>query len=201
MSLVNFADVTSPYSIPLITSSKLTRSSSGAFYATDSLRRVWVIYPNNTNRVFAGGNTNLTFPIDGTGTLVSFSAPKQLAFDDSGTLWVSDASHFRIRKVDATGSAQTFVGTIKGTSDGVGTNAMFNAPNGLVIEPTTGTMYISDNQCIRSVQVSGLVNRLAGKCGTSGMADGVGTISRFFGPGVRAKWISSDDAGGVCRVI
>jgi hypothetical protein len=191
-------DVTTPYTIPF-TSSKLIRSSDGVFYATEFLRRVWVIYPNNTNRVFSGGNTNLTFPIDGAGTVVSFNAPKQLAFDVNGTLLISDSRNFRIRKVDARGSARTFVGTIKGTSDGMGTNASFTAPNGLAIEPTTGTMYISDNQCIRSVQPSGLVNRLAGKCGSSGTNDGVGSNARFFGPGVRGKWgLQMMDA---CRLV
>ena len=60
-------------------------------------------------------------------------------------------------KLTISGVIEDFVGVVgtPGNQDGVGSNALFNFPWGLAINPNTGFMYASSNHCIRKITTSG----------------------------------------------
>ena len=66
-----------------------------------------------------------------------------------------------------------------GTTDGTGTNALFNFPMGVAVD-NLGNIYVSDfsNTSIRKVDTEGVVSTFAG--GTEGTADGTGTNAQFI---------------------
>ena len=94
----------------------------------------------------------------------------------------------------------TVLGSEAGYTDGAGTNAKINFPNGVSVD-SNGMLYIADtyNHCIRKQDVSGgcwlcvvmlhvseccgsgIVSTIAGSS-SSGYADGVGTSATFNGP-------------------
>lgn len=70
-----------------------------------------------------------------------------------------------------------------GSSDGTGSAAEFNSPNGLVIDGQ-GNLYVADtgNSTIRKVSPTGVVTTLAGTAGQTGSQDGQGAAARFSSP-------------------
>lgn len=70
-----------------------------------------------------------------------------------------------------------------GTADGTGSQARFNHPTGIAIDPS-GNVYVSDmlNSTIRKITPDGTVTTLAGAAGQPGYADGTGASARFNRP-------------------
>ena len=117
---------------------------------------------------------------DGVGTGASFNHPEKITTD--GTyLFVADTNNHKIRKVViATGEVTTFAGSgTAGSTDGIGTNASFDRPSGLV---TNGTfLYVTDRGThkIRKIEIdTGQVTTLAGT-GSPGSTDANGTSASF----------------------
>lgn len=81
-----------------------------------------------------------------------------------------------------------------GTADGMGSQARFNAPTGIVVDPS-GNVYVSDmlNSTIRKITPDGTVTTLAGAAGQAGYIDGIGASARFNRPTGLAK----DSAGNL----
>jgi sugar lactone lactonase YvrE len=81
----------------------------------------------------------------------------------------------------------TYAGsTTSGTTNGVGTNAKFNTPAGVICD-TVGNLYVTDssNRLIRLVDTNAAVTVLAGS-GSFGLVDGFGTVAWFGNPlGIR----------------
>src|SRR5471032_1340058 len=85
--------------------------------------------------------------------------------------------------------AQTFAFTTlagrasSGSNDGVGSDARFNAPQGIAVD-VNGVLYVADteNHVIRKITPDGTVTTLAGTAGLSGGADGAGSAARFNFP-------------------
>ncbi|MGO8929776.1 MAG: hypothetical protein ACLQU3_23160 [Limisphaerales bacterium] len=67
--------------------------------------------------------------------------------------------------------------------DGTGTNATFNAPEGVAVD-TNGNVYVADyqNDTIREVTPAGVVTTIAGKALIPADLDGMGTNAAFFNP-------------------
>ncbi len=91
----------------------------------------------------AGSTTGAAGNADGTGTAATFSGPKGLAIDSSGTnLYVAARSGNNIRRiVIATGVVTTLAGSTTGAAghaDGTGTAALFSAPGGIAIDNRRG---------------------------------------------------------------
>ncbi|MES2809849.1 MAG: putative Ig domain-containing protein [Bacteroidota bacterium] len=111
-----------------------------------------------TVTTFAGtagssGSTNAT------GTAAKFNNPEATALDASGNLYVVDAGNNCIRRVTPAGVVTTFVGNpavAAALTNGVGTAALFNQPNGILIDATSTNMYVSEfgNNSIRKVVIS-----------------------------------------------
>lgn len=105
------------------------------------------------------------------------NAPRGIALDGFGTLFIADTQNHRVRRVDAlTGVITTVAGT--GTSgfsnDGMAaTSAQLNVPSDVAIDGS-GTVYIADSQNsrIRSVDETGIITTVAGNGTSGGAGDG-----------------------------
>jgi len=111
--------------------------------------------------------------------------PSGICVDSSGNVFVSDSSNHVIRKVTPTGVVSFVAGQvgIPGSADGIGNQARFNWPFGIVCAPD-GTLFVGDkdNHTIRKISTTGEVTTLAGAPGVRGSSDGLGGASRFNDP-------------------
>ncbi len=81
-----------------------------------------------------------------------------------------------------------------GSTDGTGGAARFYKPCGVAAD-SAGNVLVADtyNHTIRTVTQGGVVTTLAGLAGSSGSADGTGSVARFCEPG----GVAVDGAGNV----
>ena len=133
---------------------------------------------------------------DGTGSGAQFLYPYAVAVDGSGNVYVADSGNHNIRKVTPGGSVSTLAGTAgsPGSTDGSGTAALFNTPQGITVD-ATGNVYVSDtnNSTIRKITPAGVVTTFAGAAGQTGGSDGTGSSARFNYP----YGLATDAAGNV----
>ena len=123
---------------------------------------------------------------DGTGTSARFNSPSGVAVDGAGNVYVADTLNHTLRKVTSTGAVTTLAGHagVAGNSNGTGTAALLNAPEGLAID-SGSNLFVADtnNHTIRKVVPStGVVTTVAGLAGNSGSGDGLGSAARFNFP-------------------
>lgn len=120
---------------------------------------------------------------NGIGTTAKFSIPVGICTDNNGFLYVADFGNNQIRKIEiSTTNVTTLVGSTSGYSDGFGTNALFNNPQGICSD-MKGNLYVTDssNHKIRKINSSTAeVNTIAGS--TQGFFDGIGALSQFNFP-------------------
>lgn len=143
--------------------------------------------PSLSLRLIAGG---LGGPgsADGVGPEARFWAPTAVAPDGNGNVFVADETTHTIRRVVvSTGEVSTVAGLsgVSGRSDGVGSDARFDKPDGIVSDGN-GNLFVVDNgnNTIRKVEeATGAVSTLAGSATTpQGSADGIGAAARFKQP-------------------
>nr|MBP7143420.1 immunoglobulin domain-containing protein [Opitutaceae bacterium] len=107
--------------------------------------------------------------------------------NSSGSIFSAGATINVVATVPSVGSypITTFAGSPSeaGSTNGVGTNARFNSPNGIAVD-SLGTIYVADegNHIIRKVLPNGTVSTLAGIAGFGGAADGSAVTARFRFP-------------------
>jgi len=122
---------------------------------------------------------------DDTGSSAYFYAPRGVAVDTSGNVYVADWGNHNIRKVTPTGVVSTFAGDAgySGHIDAAGTSARFSSPVGLTIDPA-GNLYVAEigNNDVRKVTPSGVVTTLAGSTLNSGIEDGMSAGAWFYEP-------------------
>lgn len=115
---------------------------------------------------------------DGGPATAALLNPVAVAVASDGTLYVSDPTNFRIRKIDPSGAITTLIGTGSGAFSGDGgpaAAAQIAGSYNLALD-TLGNLYFTDdaNLRIREVTAAGVVKTIAGNgtCGTatSGMA-------------------------------
>lgn len=154
--------------------------SQGNVYVADTgnLKIRKITSDGNVLTLAGSGVSGIT---NGPGAAASFSSLTGVAVDPDGTVYVADGN--RIRKISPEGEVSPFAGSnIEGSSDGVGTAATFNQPEGLATDHT-GHLYVADtgNHKIRKITPEGLVTTLAG-AGTSGNFDGDEDTAAFYLP-------------------
>ena len=159
--------------------------AAGTIYVADTRNHtIRKVTPGGVVTTLAGlagssGSTN------GTGSAARFNAPSGVAVDEAGNVYVADLGNYTIRKITSSGSVSTLAGLagISGSVDGTGAGARFGAPLGVAVD-TAGMVYVADseNHTIRKITPGGTVSTLAGLSGSSGSADGTGSVARFFNP-------------------
>jgi uncharacterized protein (TIGR03437 family) len=169
------AQLNSPYG--------LACDSRGNLYIADlGNARVRRVGPEGVIATIAGGGS---IPPglwnDGiTATVVSLIAPRNLAFDSGGNLYISDFGGHRVYRMGPEGSLTAVAGT--GTAgysgDGISaTRSMLSYPTGLAID-NQGALYIADSQnhLIRRV-VNGVINSIGRAATPTGLAlNAAGTL-------------------------
>jgi sugar lactone lactonase YvrE len=122
---------------------------------------------------------------DGLAILGTFGEVSGVAVDASENVYVADSGNNTIRKITPDGMLSTFAGQtgVRGSLDGTGTGAQFNAPAGLAVD-TYGNLYVSDagNGTIRMITPAGVTSTLAGTPGATGPSDGTGASAQFNVP-------------------
>jgi sugar lactone lactonase YvrE len=93
----------------------------------------------------------------------------RLAYDSRGNLIFADTDNNRIRMVDTSGIITTIAGTGQAGysgDDGPAAQAKVNRPVDIEIAPDD-TIYFTDvyNNCVRKIDPSGTISRVAGLCG------------------------------------
>jgi gliding motility-associated-like protein len=127
--------------------------------------------------------TNGTFSTPTNPSASSFGGPWNITVDASGNLYFTDFGNNKIKKITPVGAVSTIAGSgNKACNDGVGTNASFSYPIGIVTD-NAGNVYVADALCnvIKKINPSGNVTTLAGD-GMSGYKDGAGTGAEFNTP-------------------
>ena len=157
----------------MLASMLLSGVLSGQSYAADAAL---------TFTTLAGTPGAVSNGVDGTGSAAQFSAPRGVAVDSAGTVYVADSSNHTIRKITAAGVVTTLAGTAgtAGTVDA--TPIRFSEPFGVAVD-SAGTVYVADtnNNAIRKISADGTVTTLAGGKGM-GSTDGTGTAAKFSEP-------------------
>lgn len=137
---------------------------------------------NGTVSTFAGSTTSGS--VNATGTAAWFYRPQGITTDGTN-LYVTDSYNNEIRKiVIATGVVTTLAGsTTSGSTDGIGTAALFKFPTGITTDGTN--LYVADtgnNEIRKIVIATRVVTTLAGSATRSGFIDGAGTAASFYQP-------------------
>ena len=132
---------------------------SGNLYVSDSERHTIL-------KVTEGGAVSILAGIDGTsginGTLTNvttgamFNAPRGLACDNSGNIYVADSENNQIRMITPSGKVSHIAGAGNGVSgfvDGAGATARFNRPLDVVVD-NNGVLWVADtgNNSIRRIK-------------------------------------------------
>ncbi len=139
------------------------------------------ISPDGVVSTFAG-ETGVMGANNGTVLSAHFSVPSAVVVDSHGNLFVADQNNYLIRKITPDGVVSTFAGSgVSGVVDGVGKAARFQAISWLAID-SMDTLYVTDNQTVRSITAGTVVKTIAGKAGTTGKVNGVGSAALFNTP-------------------
>jgi hypothetical protein len=179
--------------------------SAGNIYVADisncTIRRMTPVGTNWMVTTLAG-KAGLSGSTDGIGSAARFNLPGLPAVDTSGSIYVPDIFNHTIRKVTPVGTnwvVTTLAGKagVAGSADGIGNAARFNGLSGVALD-SAGNIYVADcfNCTIRKVAPIGtnwVVTTLAGKAGTSGSTDGMGSVARFYNP----AGLAVDSAGNL----
>jgi sugar lactone lactonase YvrE len=153
------------------------------------------ITPNGMVSTLAG-MAGMKGSIDGLGPAARFQSVGDVAIDGSGALIVADMANNAIRRISPDGVVTTIAGVLpkRGSGDGAALTSQFNSPSGIARD-TAGNTYLTDtgNYTIRKLSSGGDVSTFAGKAGTYGAQDGLGTAATFTSP----KSISLDPQGSI----
>src|SRR5579871_4769053 len=164
------------------------------FYVTDfNNRRVRQVTAAGTISTVAG-NGSTTFSGDGGPATSAGLFPFGLAVDAAGSLYISDASNNRIRKV-SNGTITTFAGTGASGLNGDGgpaSSATLSVPLGMTFD-SAGNLYVCVAGALRKINPQGIISRVAGT-GTPGTTgDGGSTLNAQIG----CYFVTLDAAGNI----
>jgi sugar lactone lactonase YvrE len=173
----------------------LSLDASGNVYVADATNhtiRKLTAGSSYSVSTFAGaaGGAGAT---DGTGSAARFNYPTGIAVDSAGNVYVADTTNNLIRKITPGGAVTTLAGVVgvSGATDGSGSEALFNQPQGLAVDGA-GNLYVADtgNSVIRKIAPGGAVSTLAGLPTIGGLKDGAGNDAWFNQP--RALTVDGD---------
>ena len=135
---------------------------------------VYALEADGHPRLLAGGGQGRSW--DGLGLEAQFGTIRDLCMDHHGNVFVLEAGGV-VRTIDPAGAVRTLAGYRQPSSlyppgvpvherlkprDGVGLAAIFSLPGGMVLDPATGNLYVSDARAIRQVTPEGKVTTVLG---------------------------------------
>ena len=161
---------------------------SGNLYIADTYnQRIRKVDTSGTITTVAGTGESGFSGDGGLATAARLAAPRGVAVDGSGNLYIVDTVNHRIRKVDTSGTITTVAGIGESQysgDDGPATRARLNSPYGTAVDGS-GNVYIADtdNHRIRKVDTLGNITTVAGT-GESGFSGdgGLATAARVDSP-------------------
>jgi sugar lactone lactonase YvrE len=169
----------------------------GVLYIADEANeRVREVHANGLITTVAGTGV-IGFSGDGgPAGSAELNTPASVATDAQGDLYIADASNWRVRKVDASGTITTIAGNgIAGFSGdgGQATSAEISFPRGVAVDPA-GNVYIADlnNYRVRKVTPDGRISSIAGNGLLGFSGDGGQALSAELGSVLGV----ATDAGG-----
>lgn len=119
-------------------------------------------------------------------TQATLNAPRGLALDAAGDLFIADTGDNLIREINlGTGMIASVAGngqSVFSGDNGLATDASLNAPQAVKVG-AAGNLYIADtgNDAVRMVNAaSGIITTLIGQGGTAGSAGGTGLVSEVL---------------------
>ena len=97
-------------------------------------------------------------------TATQLNAPRSVAVDGAGNVYIADVLNYQVRKVTPSGTISTIAGTdAPGYSgdDSAATAAKLNLPTGIALD-RSGNVYIADqgNNCIRKIDTGGIISTI-----------------------------------------
>jgi sugar lactone lactonase YvrE len=144
------------------------------------------------------GNGSLGFSGDsGLATNASLNAPRGVAVDAAGSVFIADTFNSRVRVVRSNGIITTAVGSVDGFSGdgGPATNAFLSFPYAVAVD-RFGDLFIADhaNARVRMVDTTGVISTVAGDGGYTYSGDGAqATNSSLYYP----RSLAVDAAGNL----
>jgi sugar lactone lactonase YvrE len=149
-------------------------ATNGTGTATSPLATLIVDPPLVADKLtLLAGNAGQRGNIDATGTSARFDSPYGMAVDAAGNIFTADWRNHTIRKITPAGVVTTLAGQpgVAGTSDGTGSAAHFNFPEGVAVD-ASGNVFVADygNHLIRKVTQAGVVTTVFGIAGNIGNA-------------------------------
>lgn len=170
---------------------------SGNLYVADTgnnaVRKVTADGAVTTLAGGSGGPNSAGFA-DGPAASARFNAPRGVAVDGAGNVYVADTLNERIRKIAPGGIVSTVAGSgDQGTASGSAAAARFSNPDGIAVDEA-GNLYVSDNSSfrLRKILPSGIVIDLAGSA-REGFQDGAPDTAEFDFP----AGVAVDGSGNV----
>ncbi len=152
----------------------------------DEAHRIRVLEAG-TMRSVAGTSENAGFSGDGGPAKDALlDAPRGLAFDVEGRLYLADSGNHRIRRVEKDGTITTVCGNgTKGAGGdgGLAKDASLDSPEGVAVG-ADGSLYVADtgNHRIRRVDPNGVIGTLVGSDAGFDGDGGAATLAHLRGP-------------------
>lgn len=141
----------------------LALGPDGSVYFTDDgnaqsvgFKRVRKVAPNGIISTVAGTGAAGFTGDGGPATAAKLQSVDGVAVDSAGNIFISDAGNARIRKVDPSGSINTYAGTGQAGNTGDGgpaIQALLNFPSGLAVD-ANGNLFVADTRNIKIRKIS-----------------------------------------------
>jgi len=184
----------------------LAVDAAGNVYVSDEdTNTVYRITPSDGRIAAFAGNGGGSFSGDGgPARLASLRAPRGIAFDAAGNLYIADHDNGRVRRVQAgTNTITTVAGSefdpkrVGNGDGGAATSAYLRNPTSVAWHD--GNLYIADKgyneNNVRMVDAQGVISTVAGKRGRAEFSgdDGLATAAGFSAPNA----VALDGAGNL----
>lgn len=167
--------------------------------------------------IFAGdaATTPSSGNTESTGTSARFNAPAKVLWFNPTTIYVTDSNNHTVRSVSYPGAVTSLIAgaaTVAGDTDSAtGTSARFRSPTGMVYDPSTQKLYVSEalGNRIKAITLAlpyAVETKFGSTAAASGTLEAIGTSARFNSPSYMAvtsgaELLVADSSNHVIKTI